>query len=194
MSFIIGLSASALGYYFYLNKESVFLNLLKGYTYFDEKIKYLSYNPNIEILDEINVCNENDDILNKIIVYKYKNKTYREILEINQKSNYINNPELLDNFVSPILACTIDIFNNDKLLESEKDITEFFNSFIFPNVKIDLNEDNKIWINLISKMFDINNDLDDIEIEFSIVDDSATFYKNKNILIEIKESKLSVIC
>ena len=194
MSFLIGLSASALGYYFYVNKETVFLNLLKGYTFFDEKIKYLSYNPNLEILDEINVCNDNDDVINKIMVYKYKNKTYREILDINQKSEYINNPELLDNFVSPILACTVDIFNNDKLIESEQDITEFFNSFILPNVKIDLNEDNKIWINLISKMFNINNDLDNIIIEFSIVDDSATFYKNKNILVVMKDLKLSVIC
>lgn len=194
MSFLIGLSASALGYYFYVNKESVFLNLLKGYTYFDEKIKYLSYNPNMEVLDEINVCNENDDVINKIMVYKYKNKTYREILDINQKSEYINNPALLDNFVSPILACSIDIFDNDKLIESEKDITEFFNSFILPNVKIDLNEDNKIWTNLISKMFNINNELDNVTIEFSIVDNDATFYKNKNIFVVMKDSELSVIC
>jgi hypothetical protein len=194
MSFVISLSVSALGYYFYVNKENVFLNLLKGYTYFDEKIKYLSYNPNLEVLDEINVCNENDDVINKIMVFKYKNKTYREILDINQKSEYINNPELLDNFVSPILACTVDIFSNDKLIESEKDITEYFNSFILPTKRIDLNEDNKIWVNLITNIFHINNDLDTITIEFSIVDDSATFYKNKNILIEMKDSKLLVVC
>ena len=133
MSLFIGLSASALGYYFYTNKENIFLNFLRGYTYLDEKIKEFTYNPNLEIQDEISVYNEDNDLLNKILVYKYKNKTYREILDINEKSNYIDNPESLDTFVSPILACTVDIFKNGELIEQEKDITEYFNTFILPN-------------------------------------------------------------
>ena len=57
-----------------------------------------------------------------------------------------------------------------------------------------MNEDNKIWSSLIAEKFSINNDIDNITIEWSIVDDNATFYKNKNILIEMIDSKLSVIC
>ena len=84
MSLLLGFSASALGYYFYSNKENIILNFIKGYTYIDETIKHITYNPNLEMLDEISVVNEYDDLLNKILVYKYKSKIYREIIDINE--------------------------------------------------------------------------------------------------------------
>lgn len=194
MSIFVGLSMSAIGYYIYSNKESIGFSLLKTYTYVDEIFKQYTSNPNLQILDEITVVNDNDEIINKILVYKYQEKIYREVLEINQKSRYLENPELLDDFISPILACTVNIRNNNEVLFKEYDLTEYFNSFILPDTKLNLNEDNKIWHHLVGQKLSLSEDIiDNMNIKWSLVDDSATFHSNNNIYITLKDRVLNII-
>ena len=179
MSYLLPLGIGAIGYMIF-KKDYIGYNLLKGYTIIDEKLDEIFTNKGLVILDDINVENKLGDLMYKLYIYKYNNKIYRELLEINEKPFFKDpkNLDLLENYKSPILACTV-IINESK---EDNDITEFFNTFILPNKIININEESNIWKKLVGDELNLSNNLN-FDLEWTIVDDNASFYKSKNLII-----------
>ena len=207
----LGITALSM-YLIYKNKTSLAFNMLKLYTNIDENVTKYLYNKSIiydvynnNTLTKINtieIDNIDFDNTNILVNYFYEGKNLSQIL--NSKNNTIINLDdeiLLENYIrynSSIISCSIDIFEDDKILYKEYDITDFINKFILYNCSFILTNKHSIYkeflIYLLNQYLEhrnINITSTNL-IKWKIILDTIEIYEGTEIDICVKEGKISI--
>lgn len=178
----------------YYKRRTIAYQTLKVYTILESKYQELIRKSGVKLIKEVEICNEDNKHIVKLIKFSYNGKFYHQFILGDEEPYFANidSLDLLENYKSPILAVSITISHDNKIIESEKDITEYINSFILPKCVLELLEDNiSIWSYLIKQEFNLTYE-SPITIEWSIIDRDVNFYKSKNIKIENNLDKLHI--
>jgi len=179
----------------YLFKNKIIYNLLLYYDVFlnNNNYKKISYtginNKHIINTDEINDI-KNYDI--KIINFNINNKIKRKFYTNNIDITLINN---LPNYNSQIILATIDLFNNNKLIIKDIDITNELNEFLLYNTMLNLTNsklDKLLWISIINNKFNYDYSKN-LTINYKLMKDDISTINNENINILIKDGKLNYL-
>ena len=176
MSYILA-GFGFLGYLLY-DRDKVAYQSLKIYTYLESKYSELSNN-NLKIIKELEILDQNDKFLTKLIHFSYNNNEYREFCDSEPVFTNEESLKLLEYYKSPILAISVNLYKGTQLLDSEIDITDFFTTFILPNNTLRFDaEYGFIWKYLLNDI--LKQNLEDLTIEWCLVDNEANYYKYKN--------------
>lgn len=206
-----------LGAYIYNNRKSVLYKGVEYYTHIEEYFKKNIKDDSIIF----SFYSLNGDTSYKSILDLHKDKTkyfsidnliesgklrfnYQNyLIEYKINTNYkrfINyNLHLIDqkfitnllSYRSPLIAVNINIKKNNEIIHKELDITDLFNTFVFPNVVL---ESNNIFISIINNLinlFEENNE--DIEIEWIFIDGNCNVTNTNNFKIIVNENEINVI-
>ena len=207
----LGITALSM-YLIYKNKTSLAFNMLKLYTNIDENVTKYLYNKSIIYdvynnntltkINTIDIDNIDFDNNNILVNYFYEGKNLSQIL--NSKMNTIinlDNEILLEHYIrynSSIISCSIDIFEDDKILYKEYDITDFINKFILYNCNFILTNKQSIYkeflIYLLNKYLEhrnINITSSNL-IKWKIILDNIEIFEGTEIDICVKEGKISI--
>jgi hypothetical protein len=180
---------------------------------------YLVPNENLHCLNysnSLNQCeidNDKDILLRQ--AYNIDNKPceyYIDITDIDKRcfsfvnlfsdnqQNFINDE--FKNFKSPILSCMINITKNGDNIFKDYDLTKNINSFVNYNSEIILSNKEtlkKLWIFYFNYIGKSNNsyisydNINDIELEWTIMKDNLEIISGKEISIKTKNGKCEIL-
>ena len=192
MSYLL-LGAGIFGFMYY-KRRSIAYQTLKAYTILESKYKEFTKSNNVKIMKELDICNEDDEPITKLIKFSYQGKVYQQFINNDEEPFFADkdNLELLHNYKSPILAITVNIYHNNEIIDNDYDITNYFNSFILPKCNIEMNEDNVSLWNYLFKL-ELNKKYElPISIEWTIIDNQVRLFKSKNIKLENNQEGLFI--
>ena len=170
MSLIFGAGIVGLGFLIYENKQSIAYNLLKTYTYLEEKYQE-RFNPKDKLNSRAHKpFYEYDDIKKNIVKY-----TEEKI---------------------PIIAITVNITHTDSktILTEELDVTKIIKPFLYGSRKLKLyKDDSQFWIALINKLNILNIKLNyEYTLEWVVLDNELNMTKNTDMTLSVKDNKLNI--
>ena len=140
----------------------------------------------MEILDQ------SDTFLTKLFYFSYNNKEYREFSDTEPFYTKEDSLNILENYKSPILAISVNLYNGTDLLVSELDVTDYLNTFILPNNTLQFGKEYSfIWKYLLNDI--VNRNLEDLTIEWCLVDNEANYYKYKNFKLVTNLNHFQII-
>jgi hypothetical protein len=204
----IGLTALSM-YLIYKNKNQLAFNMLKLYTNIDINLNKLLCKKSIifqilknNYLNQIYNIDEIDFIKTPILInYYYENTIFKQIIKDNIYELIDITDESIKNYInykSNIISCSISI--KDKLgniLYTDYDITQFINLFVLYNSEILLTNNDSpytdLFIYLLNKELSnrniiINNNI----IIWKIILDTIDIYENEELLIKVKDGKITI--
>ena len=101
----------------------------------------------------------------------------------------------LPHYISPIILSTIELWDKEKLIKQNIDITKELNEFILYNCDIKLTNsilDKLLWISIINNKYNTKYSKD-LTIIYSIMKQDITTIKNKDIIIKTVNGVFTVI-
>jgi hypothetical protein len=192
LGYILGLGLLIIPLYFYKNTiiynfllySDIFVNCQK------KNITYTGIN-NQHIINTNNVNDiKNYDI--KIVNFYVNNKSNRQIYTNNIDYSLLNN---LPNYNSEIILATVDLFDNNKLIIKDIDITNEFNDFMLYNTILSVTNsklDKLLWISLINNKF--NSDYSkELTINYNLMKDDISTINGEIINIVVKDGCLNTM-
>ena len=189
MSYLLA-GVGFLGYLLY-DRDKLAYQSLKIYTYLESKYSELSNNK-LKIIKELEILDQSDTFLTKLFYFSYNNKEYREFSDTEPFYTKEDSLNILENYKSPILAISVNLYNGTDLLVSELDVTDYLNTFIVPNNTLQFgNEYSFIWTYLLNDI--VNQNLEDLTIEWCLVDNEANYYKYKNFKLVTNLNHFQII-
>ena len=110
-------------------------------------------------------------------------------MDIKYYKKYLNN-------TSQILACTFNLYDGDKHILKEYDISKFIDTFIFGNEVLNLNNTTiNIILHYIKKHYNLDYIVpisENLSYEFIILDRDIEMIKSANISLLIKNNYLTI--
>ena len=189
MSYLLA-GVGFLGYLLY-DRDKLAYQSLKIYTYLESKYSELSNNK-LKIIKELEILDQSDTFLTKLFYFSYNNKEYREFSDTEAFYTKEDSLNILENYKSPILAISVNLYNGTDLLVSELDVTDYLNTFIVPNNTLQFgNEYSFIWTYLLTDI--VNQNLEDLTIEWCLVDNEANYYKYNNFKLVTNLNHFQII-
>ena len=189
MSYLLA-GVGFLGYLLY-DRDKLAYQSLKIYTYLESKYSELSNNK-LKIIKELEILDQSDTFLTKLFYFSYNNKEYREFSDTEPFYTKEDSLNKLENYKSPILAISVNLYNGTDLLVSELDVTDYLNTFIVPNNTLQFgNEYSFIWTYLLTDI--VNQNLEDLTIEWCLVDNEANYYKYNNFKLVTNLNHFQII-
>ena len=189
MSYLLA-GVGFLGYLLY-DRDKLAYQSLKIYTYLESKYSELSNNK-LKIIKELEILDQSDTFLTKLFYFSYNNQEYREFSDTEPFYTKEDSLNILENYKSPILAISVNLYNGTDLLVSELDVTDYLNTFIVPNNTLQFgNEYSFIWTYLLTDI--VNQNLEDLTIEWCLVDNEANYYKYKNFKLVTNLNHFQII-
>ena len=208
MSLIFGAGIVGLGFLIYENKQSIAYNLLKTYTYLEEKYQE-RFNPKDKLnLSYFNYNSDNKKIVNStssnhnFLIFKF-NDVELFLRMYGDKHEYQKSyDDIKKNIVKyteekiPIIAITVNITNTDSktILTEELDVTKIVKPFLYGSRKLKLyKDDSQFWIALINKLNILNIRLNyNYTLEWVVLDNDLNMTKNTDITLSVKDNKLNI--
>ena len=189
--YIFGIGLLFIPLYFYRNILYYFL------LYYDIFINYKNKNISYTGINNQHIINTNNN--NNIKYYDIKlanfnvnNKTKRKIYTNDIDFTILTN---LPNYNSEIILATIDLFNNDKLIIKDIDITNELNEFLVYNTILNLTNsklDKLLWISIINEKFNYDYSKELI-INYKLMKDDISTINGKTINVLVKDGELNFI-
>lgn len=189
--YIFGIGLLFIPLYFYRNILYYFL------LYYDIFINYKNKNISYTGINNQHIINTNN--INDIKYYDIKlanfnvnNKTKRKIYTNDIDFTILTN---LPNYNSEIILATIDLFNNDKLIIKDIDITNELNEFLVYNTILNLTNsklDKLLWISIINEKFNYDYSKELI-INYKLMKDDISTINGKTINVLVKDGELNFI-
>ena len=209
------------GYFFYKNKYNIILNIAKLsmklehilLEYKGSTTTYLIPNYDKNILIELptkyyieNYIKDNvkyADYLFIIQKINYKNNIFCNIKNVENIINLDSNTFHIDETIqinSPIILCIVNIYEGDKLILTEYDITSYINYLVF-NKEVKLTNDLKqkyFWITYLNYFLKERNcyistdNIENLKFEWIIMKDNLEELHSENITITNKDNKLVI--
>lgn len=208
MSLIFGAGIVGLGFLIYENKQSIAYNLLKTYTYLEEKYKE-RFNPKDKLnLSYFNYNSDNKKIVNStssnhnFLIFKF-NDVELFLRMYGDKTEYQKSyDDIKKNIVKyteekiPIIAITVNITYTDSktILKEELDVTKIVKPFLYGSRKLKLyKDDSQFWIALINKLNILNIKLNyNYTLEWVVLDSDLNMTKNTDMTLSVKDNKLNI--
>ena len=189
MSYLLA-GVGFLGYLLY-DRDKLAYQSLKIYTYLESKYSELSNNK-LKIIKELEILDQSDTFLTKLFYFSYNNKEYREFSDTEPFYTKEDSLNILENYKSPILAISVNLYNGTDLLVSELDVTDYLNTFILPNNTLQFGKEYSfIWKYLLNDI--VNRNLEDLTIEWCLVDNEANYYKYNNFKLVTNLNHFQII-
>jgi hypothetical protein len=190
LGYILGIGLLIIPLYFYKNK--ILYNFL---LYYDIFINYQNKTITYTGINNQNIINTNnaDDIKNydiKLVNFSVNNKTKRKFYTNDIDFTILNN---LPNYNSEIILATIDLYNNNKLIIKDIDITHEFNEFMLYNTEINITNsklDKLLWISLINNKFNYDYSKE-LTINYKLMKDDISTINGEIINILVKDGELN---
>ena len=189
--YIFGIGLLFIPLYFYRNILYYFL------LYYDIFINYKNKNISYTGINNQHIINTNN--INDIKYYDIKlanfnvnNKTKRKIYTNDIDFTILTN---LPNYNSEIILATIDLFNNDKLIIKDIDITNELNEFLVYNTILNLTNsklDKLLWISIINEKFNYDYSKELI-INYKLMKDDISTINGKTINVLVQDGELNFI-
>ena len=208
MSLIFGAGIVGLGFLIYENKQSIAYNLLKTYTYLEEKYQE-RFNPKDKLnLSYFNYNSDNKKIVNStssnhnFLIFKFNDvELFLRMYE--DKNEYQKSyDDIKKNIVKyteekiPIIAITVNITYTDSktILTEELDVTKIIKPFLYGSRKLKLyKDDSQFWIALINKLNILNIKLNyKYTLEWVVLDNDLNMTKNTDMTLSVKDNKLNI--
>ena len=127
-----------------------------------------------------------------IVNFSINNKSKRIIYNQTIDFSLLNS---LPNYISPIILSTIELWDKEKVIKTNIDITEELNEFVLYDCDIQLTNsplDKLLWISIINNKYNTNFSKD-LTIIYSIMKQDITTIKNKDINIATVNGIITVI-
>ena len=189
MSYLLA-GVGFLGYLLY-DRDKLAYQSLKIYTYLESKYSELSNNK-LKIIKELEILDQSDTFLTKLFYFSYNNKEYREFSDTEPFYTKEDSLNILENYKSPILAISVNLYKGTDLLVSELDVTDYLNTFILPNNTLQFGKEYSfIWKYLLNDI--VNRNLEDLTIEWCLVDNEANYYKYNNFKLVTNLNHFQII-
>ena len=189
MSYLLA-GVGFLGYLLY-DRDKLAYQSLKIYTYLESKYSELSNNK-LKIIKELEILDQSDTFLTKLFYFSYNNKEYREFSDTEPFYTKEDSLNILENYKSPILAISVNLYKGTDLLVSELDVTDYLNTFIVPNNTLQFGKEYSfIWKYLLTDI--VNRNLEDLTIEWCLVDNEANYYKYNNFKLVTNLNHFQII-
>ena len=177
----------------YLFKNKLIYNFL---LYYDLFLNYNCKNISYTGINNKHIINTNNinDIKNYDIIlvnFNVNNKIKRTFYKNNIEFTLNNIP----NYNSQIILATIDLYNNNKIIIKDIDITHELNQFMLYNISLSLTNsklDKLLWISLINNKFNYDYSKD-LTINYKLMKDDITIVNGKEINILVKDGELNYL-
>lgn len=174
----------------YKFKNQILYNLLLAY----DNIHKLNSNSSSTfsvICSETNIEKKINDINN------FKLNNDNDILLLNFSYNNKKKQIILNNeFDNNIILASVNVYINDKKIQSDLEITNELKKFLFDNKSIFLSNTNKsklLWTNIINNKNNLNLNYKKIDLEYTIMTLNIETYISDNLGIQINNGKLKII-